>query len=582
MNNQMNANEKKLKDVFSREYKRYNVPNYQRPYSWSKMQAEELFEDLNDAFYQKNNETEYFMGSIITILNDDENTYDIIDGQQRLITLSLFFLAIKKYFEVKKNIDKNISNVIHEIEGRLTNNNIGCQSNDTKIKVRTIDQSFYDNLILGKNNSDEDSDSKRRMLSNYELFKDKLLDLNFEDEKMINFYVFLISKVSLVLISTTNIASSFRIFDVLNSRGLPLTTIDLLKSKIFEKVFLKYPEKNSELEHQWLTLEESIGIDNLNGFYVTHCLSKLEKNDLLFSKAVDKYEDRLNTDPSIINNPLIIINDLKKSAKNYLKFYEKDFNDSDIKQSCIILSYINRSSRINSKNSTYSTWIPPLLALKNRIDDFRDEGDITNENFKEFIKIYEVFFLQMMLLRFNKAQIQSSYGNLIACINRLENYQTIKDTLLKMLKNQEVEAILHKDFKVKTSTVNQVVKGLFLRLNFDYSDEKYSLTDLSNLTLEHILPQKININYWKDRFNDLEHLEWINRLGNFVLLHKVKNSSAKNNDFKSKKIIYQKDTNSIFPLTREIANYNDWSKSEIHKRHTDIVRITKKLLLQYK
>ena len=475
MNNQMTAQEYKIRDIFSREDKEYRIPNYQRPYSWTRKQAEELFDDIIDAYNNRTNE--YFLGSIITISNKDANIFEIIDGQQRIISLSLLLLAIKDYFEQNVHTLSKCNDIMFDIKNRLTNDSISSYNkNNTKIKVRTTDQSFYDSLIYHKIFQENNlTDSQLKILSNYNVFKDKISDINFDVQNMIQLYIYMTEKISIVLISTTNIESSFRIFDVLNSRGLALTTIDLLKSKIFEKVFLKYQEKIPELEQKWLLLEDRIGIDNLNGFYITHCLSKLEKHELLFSNSIERYEERLNNDPSVSNNPLIIVDELIRSAKNYNCLYNNLFNHADISQSLHILSYITRSSRKDSKISTYSTWIPPLLAIKNRMDEINESTDISLDNFKEFLKIYEVFFLQMMLLKYNKPQIQNAYGNLIANINKLEDFNTIKNNLINLLKNNEIYEILNKDFNVRTPSMNQVVKGLYLRINFNFSEEKYTV-----------------------------------------------------------------------------------------------------------
>lgn len=582
MNNQMTAQEYKIRDIFSREDKEYRIPNYQRPYSWTRKQAEELFDDIIDAYNNRTNE--YFLGSIITISNKDANIFEIIDGQQRIISLSLLLLAIKDYFEQNVHTLSKCNDIMFDIKNRLTNDSISSYNkNNTKIKVRTTDQSFYDSLIYHKIFQENNlTDSQLKILSNYNVFKDKISDINFDVQNMIQLYIYMTEKISIVLISTTNIESSFRIFDVLNSRGLALTTIDLLKSKIFEKVFLKYQEKIPELEQKWLLLEDRIGIDNLNGFYITHCLSKLEKHELLFSNSIERYEERLNNDPSVSNNPLIIVDELIRSAKNYNCLYNNLFNHADISQSLHILSYITRSSRKDSKISTYSTWIPPLLAIKNRMDEINESTDISLDNFKEFLKIYEIFFLQMMLLKYNKPQIQNAYGNLIANINKLEDFNTIKNNLINLLKNNEIYEILNKDFNVRTPSMNQVVKGLYLRINFNFSDEKYTLMDLPNLTIEHILPKKISNNYWNDRFNEHDHSLWLNKLGNLTLLNKNKNSSIQNSDFKSKKEIYSNETNSIFPLTRELINYNDWTPNDINKRHIYILNLSRKFLTQYK
>lgn len=583
MSNQMSAQERKISEIFSLEHKEYVIPNYQRAYSWTSVQAEALFDDILDAFI--NDYEEYFLGSIITIENR-HNKFDIVDGQQRLITLSIFFLSLRNFINMKFS-SQNIDDIKNKIIERITNRSMRNENHIPKINVRTYDQHFYNSLIINGYNAlnyedDNIPDSQKKMFKNYSVFYDKLEHLEFSLDRFIHLYEYIINNISMVMINTNNVESSFRIFDVLNSRGLALTTIDLLKSKIFEKVFLHCRERTKELEEKWALLENKIGLDNMNGFYITHCLSKMTRNTLLFSNAVDNYEKRLDDTTYYKHNPLLMVEDLIRSANNYYDFFNKDAFCHTITQSLHIMSYITKSTRKTSKNSPYNIWVPPLLALKNRMDELNDPSDINMEKFKDFLKIYELFYMHMSLLKYNKAQIQNSYGNLIGYINNLEDFDKIKKELLSLLKNKDVEEVLKKDFKTNTPSVSQVLKGLLLKLNFQGSDEKYILLDLSNITLEHILPQKINNNYWRERYTERDHSVWVNKLGNFVLINKSKNSSAQNSHFTNKKEVYKNQTNSIFPLTRQILENSDWSLTDINKRHIMMLDLCKKYLLQFK
>ena len=92
MSNRITGKEYALKDIFSQQFD-YHMPPYQRPYSWSEEECETLFDDLYD-FYQMEQTDNYFLGSIVLKKEEDKPTADVIDGQQRLTTLTILLSSI--------------------------------------------------------------------------------------------------------------------------------------------------------------------------------------------------------------------------------------------------------------------------------------------------------------------------------------------------------------------------------------------------------------------------------------------------------------------------------------------------------
>ena len=118
----------------------YKVPKYQRPYNWESEHVEELWEDLYGSF--ESNEGEYFLGSIILSKNEDEKYLDVIDGQQRLTTLTILFCVLRDlyYNQLENSQKKNM------ILGRIKD--IESGSNRLKLRTQARDQNAFEQEIL--------------------------------------------------------------------------------------------------------------------------------------------------------------------------------------------------------------------------------------------------------------------------------------------------------------------------------------------------------------------------------------------------------------------------------------------------
>jgi uncharacterized protein with ParB-like and HNH nuclease domain len=100
MNNEIKAAVKSIKRVLCDDDFFYQIPDYQRPYSWDKDNLSDLIEDLTDAF-NNNSDENYFCGSLVVVENKKEDRYDVIDGQQRLTTFTIIFCVFRDFFEEK-------------------------------------------------------------------------------------------------------------------------------------------------------------------------------------------------------------------------------------------------------------------------------------------------------------------------------------------------------------------------------------------------------------------------------------------------------------------------------------------------
>ena len=207
--------------------KKIDIPHYQRPYSWEKEQVEDLIEDLIEAFHNKKDK--YLIGNII--FHEKENhKLNIVDGQQRTITLALILSVLNEcsFTECKLNLNS---------DQKQSENNTYC----TFLNEAEISQL-----------------SAKRLKENHQIIKNRLKQNN-------ELYNFILENVIVTYIKTTSQDESFILFDSQNTRGKPLARKDLLKVHHLhhmekEKLQIDIREKYAK---KWEEIEKQKGEDSL-------------------------------------------------------------------------------------------------------------------------------------------------------------------------------------------------------------------------------------------------------------------------------------------------------------------------------
>lgn len=533
----MKAEEKDLSGIFADNHI-YEIPKYQRPYSWNEDNVSELISDVADAF--ESNLTEYFIGSIITI-EKGKKIYDIVDGQQRLTTLTLIFAALRNQIlneTAKAEIQKKI----------LPINALTDEPEQPRLKVRNKEHLFfYEHILLGKP-LDKDhilAEIEHKFIVNLATIENYFKE---KDETYLKKYAnYLLQNVYVVFVNTDSFESAYRLFNVLNARGLSLSNGDLLKNQLFG--IANSEIEQSKVEQYWNQLEDVIKIKNLDSFlghYRTALKSTKSKKDL-YQEYVDYLKENNISAEDFCKN-------LVTSSKNYNKLRTNNFDDNKTKK--IIQSLFNVS---------YDEWIPAVLAyMNNPIDDM---------SFYEYVELIEKITYQNWVRRLGRAKRNTVYYNVISKINAGTNKEEISSLVYGFTNNTEF-------FNLLTSNVYGMsyAKAILLRIDSARQDDSVIKTYSGSISIEHILPQTANDVYWSSRFNEIEVLENVHKLGNLVLLSGRKNSQAQNYSFDRKKEIYtRKNETTSFDLTKEVCDTDEWNLEIIQKRQNELIEFAKKL-----
>lgn len=557
MANKITGKEYPLRKIFSSDFD-FHIPAYQRPYAWTKEEAATMFDDLYD-FYKSEQEENYFLGSIVLIKEDGIPRADVIDGQQRLTTLTILFAAIADLLTGNERKEcegllKEPGQVLAQIPAR------------PRLYLRDRDQEFFETYIQGiqldklyelKVESLPD-EAQQHIYENCREFQDKIEKV-FQNDKgeLISFCSFLIMRCFLVVVYTPTQESAFRIFSVMNSRGMDLLPIDIIKSEIIGKIASgeqqKYTDKWEELEIQ----ATRAGFNDV--FTHTRMIYAKSKPKKSLQEEFGQYVIKNVAPKELIDDILTPYTDAYTTLKN--KSYVSVGNAKEINS---LLGWINKIDN--------SDWMP--VAIK-----FLAERNNDSE--------YVLWFMK-------KLERLAAYLHITACdINRrIERYKWVLEemernpdhnlqcplTQIELTNGEKREFIAALDGEVYRMTPRRR-NYVLLRLD-SFVSCGGAVYDTNVLTIEHVLPQTVAAgSQWASNWPNIDDRTfWINRIANLVPLTRRHNSEAQNYDFEKKKKTYFMSANgtSSYALTTQVINENEWNPEIVAQRQKDILDTFKK------
>jgi len=572
--------EKTLNELFI-DGTNYVIPSYQRLYSWESKgksdadsQVNVMWEDLIDHFEQ-DGDNHYFIGSMVLIGKD--NAFEVVDGQQRLTTLTLLFVAIKCILEnlkdeqIKEEDREGIRNYINEGAKRRLDSFLfneiwdGTFIQKKKVRIERFEGFDYDNAlkvamecgdintINFKEASVEQKRAVNRFFDNRQYFVAKLKEYFFNDgvftqEKILklnDFIKFLQEKVVIIRIICHSLKVAYKIFEILNNRGLQLSNKDLFRNFIIQELD-KYNIENPT--KKWLQLDEYEFSTEFLGRYVESKNARKQRYSA-FNEVKDIYD---NLKEGIGENKAeVFYADIEKNLTYYSDLELLNFDNLEI------------THRINFlKNSGNSRYINNLLLALIR------ETDNNEAKLIEFLTQFECFVLYQLLGPSKRFQTKTIFQT-IALLNKGDFKNAVQKITLNRSERDDLKNIL------KNSNIYDNKWAKLVIARYVWAREMSEPEDVINVelsyskaTLEHIIPQKPNDNTnWKTDFSDTFREEYTYKLGNMTLLTRSMNSRAKNYDFAQKKQTYEK---TKLPMTYELSQKIDIDETYIKQRHEQI------------
>ncbi|GAB4348175.1 MAG: DUF262 domain-containing protein [Immundisolibacter sp.] len=560
----LEAHDKLIREIFEGTYQ-FEIPDYQRPYAWTTEQADELFNDLMSAMQDARTNgatSQYFLGSIVLIKNDRDPRAMVVDGQQRLTTLTILFAALRAAWEAAnyppgvKSVTPFLYEEGDEMLGKATGYRFTAREEDAEFFRQYIQEpGGIEKLAL---NTDKLQDARLRYRENATLLRNKTKALSPEDRNAL--WKFLANECSLVVISTPDLEAAYRIFSVLNNRGLELAPIDILKAEVLGSIRrIGGEDKARAYSKKWSEIESQLGRDAFGELFshIRTIYAKQKQRATLvkeFQDYVTEYKTPVDLIDKVIK-PYAEVWNFIRNANFDATEYAETIND--------YLSWLNRVD--------FKDWVPPALVYFKR---FRQQPKLLASFFKALERL--TYFLLV-----TKAYINERIDTYAALTKEIESETFTGDltalTTLELTDAQKRKFIAALDGDVYDD-LPKARMALVLRLESLVRAPGVQLQDA--VSLEHVLPQTPpDGSDWLKWFPDENEREaWTHRLANLVPLDRNKNSSASNYDFAKKKNVYfkGKGTASPFVLTQEVRSEDKWTPAMLIERQERLVGVLKK------
>lgn len=524
--------------------KQFLIPVYQRYYSWDIEQCKRLWNDIEDM--QKHNKYGHFVGSIVNIAEQAMPTgvqkYMIIDGQQRITTLTLMLIALRDY-AIKHPEDTSIN--YRRIDNMLLKNEYEDGDERYKLLLTENDRDILISLVERKPIPDN---TISRLLVNYEYFAEQI-----EKNKLLPSEIYeSIGKLQIVNITLDRtIDDAQAIFESLNSTGKELSESDLIRNYIL--MGLKNDEQMYVYEHMWRPMEllfeyEKQGsvMDRFFRDYLTMKLTRIPKIDNIYEEFKSYH----------LNCEFSSIQDLCTDLLKYSKYYtDMVFVRSSNKEICSLYSDI--------KDLKMEVVFPFLLKVHN---DFK-EGIISEDDFIEILKMCISYVFRRSICDIPTNSLNKTFATLRNEIKPDDYINSIKAFF-----------ILRDDYK-QFPDDDKFVSAFESRDIYNMRSRNYILSHLENYnnkasiiienyTIEHIMPQNTKLNdEWKKELGpDWKEIQkkYIHTIGNLTLT--AYNSEMSDRPFMVKMDMQGGFKESALRLNAYLVKLTEWNEEHINER----------------
>jgi len=530
---------------------RYNVPKYQRDYSWDKEQWSDLWYDVLQMIEDQDS---HYMGYLVLQTNDDKN-YQIIDGQQRLTTLCILILAVVDYLkklpgteEERKANEMRAQNIHTSYIGNL---DMLSLTSVNKLVLNRNNDHFYKTYLsaLQKMPKRGLNASEKLLKSAFESFSTYLVKKFQKTEELINFVDNLVNNIFFTVITVTDELNAFKVFETLNARGVQLSSSDLLKNYIFSVANTNdlHQTKLDELENIWAEIADILKDNQVSEFlrFYWNCTHKTIRKNQLYKTI----RNEIKTPEAAFS----LLRDMRSKADIFMAL--KNPSDElwrelpDVAENLHLLNLFNVVQPI------------PLLMTA--------YVNLPEKIFSSLLaKIIVITFRYNIICGKNPNEQENVYNKIALTIEETKSFDIEELKSGIYIPDEEFERIfIYKEF-VYTTRNNKIAKYILGKIEkFETSAD----VDTTISTLEHILPDNPNETWdWEDiKINQFRY-----RLGNMTLLEAGKNKDLGNASFAEKKEVYKTST---VPMTSKIGNSDieEWTEENIEIRQREMAKKAK-------
>ncbi len=535
--------------------KSYQVPIFQRDYSWEKKDWEDLWHDIEDI---PNEKTHYLGYLVLQPIKEGEQSYSVIDGQQRLTTLSILALAVTALF--KKWSDEDIDASDNKIrfekitERYLGNFSTSKLSISPKITLNRNNDDYYQSWLLNLRSPPtlkKLKPSQRLLQRSFDYFYEQL-NIKFKDNSsgaaLADFLEIIVGNgIVFTQIIVNNDLDAYKVFETLNARDVKLSTADLLKNYLFKLTSPLSKIDLDEAERRWQNINDTIKANDLTTFirHFWNSAYKLEREKTIF-KAIKREVQTSELSFEFLNK-------LETASLYYEAFKnsQDELWEKDEKKHLKLLTLLN----VTTCNSLM------LAALLH----------LPREQFSILLRELSIILFRYNLSERNPNEAEIAFS---AVANNITNKTIInaKEAVLALkniyISDDNFEQIFSTVI-ISTKRKKDLVKYILIKIENQIANKDYQAEE-ATATIEHILPENPGT-VWETHFPIELQEDYLYRIGNYTLLEASINKKLDSNKtFANKLIEYKK---SAYKLSNGYCNYEKFNPEVITSRQSKMAKI---------
>lgn len=576
------------------------VPQFQRNYAWTKDTADTLWRDLIDGFQLVRNsrsesqEGQYLLGPIV-LVHDTKNKYWVIDGQQRLSTITMLFCVARDIMLENISSTDNLRPEGYEkVMEMLENVNLAGKRTSWKLVLNDTDKDLFQEIqeyeaeavsqvIRIKKPKQQKAKSQRLLRDNYVYLHEKMMDaiytkfsdnsdivttnksIPMEDKRkqvkkslgLLNQFLNHVMKNNYVVkIVVEDNDTAYQIFETLNYRGQTLSKSNLIKNHVLSQI--KNTDEQRSMSIMWNNVFDDI-------------ISQGEADDVFILESFRSRNPKKakKASPRNLYNIVKKEIDTERKAKQYVKTLKADAE---------FLTTLYTPDRYQDKNTKDNVNSIKLLKAKNIrapiLTAYREWYDESKQDYNQLVKFLVKFFFNVRIIRETHAgKIEKKMLEIIKLIGEGASFQSV---ITELQEDYDHDDFIHNFNKFMTDPAPNVAKYVLQQITLSLGTRGSDVKPIDPLTLEHILPK--NTSKWDPSkfFEDypesgLRMDDFVTHLGNLTLLKDEINKKLQNEVFAVKKGEYKGTRTGYCASNLEInkqtvCNHNKWTAEIIEDR----------------
>ncbi|NVK31080.1 MAG: DUF262 domain-containing protein [Gammaproteobacteria bacterium] len=541
---------------------RYRVPPFQRDYSWTDDEWDDLWQDIVELFVE-DAEPAHYMGYLV-LQSANNKQFDIIDGQQRVTTLSILILASLAVLQDLINADIDPSNN-QQRKAQLQNSYIGYLDPvslipQSKLELNRHNNNFYQTYLVPLDSIPQRGlkASEHQLRKAFAWFKDKIKQrVGTHDNagaELAGFIDSIVDKLFFTVITVSDELNAFKVFETLNARGVRLSATDLLKNYLFSVVNSNttHEQELKALEERWERIVGILGNESFSEFLRVYWNSQnrlVRKSDLFktIRKQINQREQAFS-----------LLRQLDANANFYTAF--RDPHDT----------IWNQTEREALQQLMMFNVRQPMAMLMACYRAFFEDD---RRSFTQVLNAVAIFSFRYNVICNLQANDQERLYNDIArkvTSGELSDAQSVVNALRPLYPDNTLfkGSFTEKSLRTSNSRSKKIARYILLTIeryrsgiDIDFESAKF--------TIEHILPEHPDDSWAHIEESKQERL--IYRIGNLTPLEKSLNLKIGNTSYTLKREQYQ---NSQLQLSRAVAeHYDDWNEQTIDSRQKSLAKI---------